>query len=297
MVAEYARRALLTEIMLTPKPGLVDRQNSGAHRDMNLGTFLASIRAISDWFPQFVEIGYANAHVPARDSLPLVRPTGVLCEQAMLQATHGVNTHKGAIFSLGLLCSAAGRLLANGIGLERESICFEVASICTDLVTRELNNNRPPDTAGERIFRSHGLTGARGEAMSGFSTVRSIALPLYDRLRAGGVSEDRVLLQVLLHLLAVNGDTNIVARGGLTGLDYVRDYARNLLSEGGALLPDGLKKIAVFDDELIMRRLSPGGSADLLAVTCFLAKFTSRDLNTVPSDSKQLLSQEIPTCV
>jgi triphosphoribosyl-dephospho-CoA synthase len=109
--------------------------------------------------------------------------------------------------------------------------------------------------------------------MSGFSTVRSIALPVYDRLTGQGVNEDRVLLQVLLHLLAVNGDTNIVSRGGLKGLEYVREYSRSLLSEGGAVASDGLEKIAAFDDELIARNLSPGGGADLLIVTAFLARF------------------------
>lgn len=273
VVAEYAHRALLAELMLTPKPGLVDQRNSGAHRDMDLETFLVSIRVISKWFPRFVELGYAHGHVPARDFLPLARPTGVLCEKAMLQATHGVNTHKGAIFSLGVLCSAAGRLLANGIELERDRICAEAAAICPDLVNQELNRNRAPHTAGERIFQSYGLTGARGEATSGFSTVRSIALPVYDGLRSRGVSEDPALLQVLLHLLAANGDTNLVSRGGLAGLDYVRQYAAILLREGGILADGGLKKMAAFDDELIARNLSPGGTADLLAVTCFLAEF------------------------
>lgn len=275
MVAEYAHRALITEIMLTPKPGLVDRRNSGAHRDMNLGTFLSSIRAISGYLPRFIQIGYEHAHIPARDFLPLARPIGLVCEQAMFRATNGVNTHKGAIFSLGLLCSAAGRLLANGIGLTRERICFEVAEICTDLVNQELKGNRAPKTAGERILRSYGLAGARGEAMSGFSTVRSVALPVYDRLQAQGLNEDRVLLQVLLHLFAVNGDTNIVSRGGLAGLDYVQDFSRRLLRKGGALASDGLEQMAAFDNEITARNLSPGGSADLLIVTAFLAEFAA----------------------
>ena len=100
--------------MLTPKPGLVDRRNSGAHRDMDIHTFLASARAIAPWWPRFVEVGAGAADVAAAESLPLVRPTGVLCEQAMLRATAGVNTHKGAVFALGLLCFGAGRLLAQG---------------------------------------------------------------------------------------------------------------------------------------------------------------------------------------
>ena len=272
-VAGYAERALWVELLLTPKPGLVDRRNCGAHRDMDLQTFQASARALAPWWRRFVEIGYDRGHVPAHAFLPLVRPAGVQCEAAMLQATGGVNTHKGAIFALGLLCAAAGRSVVQGAALTRERLCTDVAHICAGLVERELIGAQAPQTAGGRIFKRYGLTGARGEAASGFALVRSVALPVYERLRLGGVAEDTALLEVLLHLLAVNGDTNLVSRGGLAGLLYVRGCARGLLQKDGVLGPDGLKKMSAFDDVLIARGISPGGSADLLAVTWFLAQF------------------------
>jgi len=279
LVAEYAERALLTELMLTPKPGLVDQRNCGAHDDMNLQTFLVSTRAIAEWFPRFVEIGHTHADLPARDFLPHVRPAGVQCEKAMFRATSGVNTHKGAIFSLGLLCAAAGRLLARRINVNREQLCCEVAGMCVGLVGQELARARHAETAGERIYRRYGLAGARGEAASGYAIVRNVALPVYDRLRRDGVREETALLQVLLHLLAINGDTNVVSRGGLAGLDYVRARATILLLEGGALSPDGVEQIEAFDDALIERHLSPGGSADLLGVTWFLAQFPETSEN------------------
>ena len=272
-IGEYAERALLTELLLTPKPGLVDRRNSGAHRNMDFQTFLASTRAIGKWFPRFVQIGLASAEVPACDFLAMVRPAGVSCESDMFRATKGVNTHKGGIFSLALLCGATGRLLGLGLPLERESICTEVARICAGLVERELGHISTARTAGERIYLHHGLSGARGEAASGFATARTIALPVYERLRLHGVREETALLQVLLHLLATNGDTNVVSRGGLAGLEYVRNYAMDLLQDGGVLESDGVKKMEAFDDALIERNLSPGGSADLLAVAWFLAQF------------------------
>lgn len=281
-IASYAHQALLTELTLTPKPGLVDQRNSGAHDDMDLQIFLVSARAIAPWWLRFVEIGYACAHVPEKTFLSLARPAGVLCEQAMLEATGGVNTHKGAIFSLGLLCCASGRLLAKGIGLSREHLCSEVARICLGLVDRELSSKEETNTAGERSFRRYGITGARGEAASGFALVRSVALPLYDRLLVEGVSEDDALLEVLLHLLAVNNDTNLVSRGGVAGLNYVREYACKLLREGGILARDVLKKMETFDDELIARHLSPGGSADLLGVTWFLTRFPSGPCSCAP---------------
>jgi triphosphoribosyl-dephospho-CoA synthase len=276
-IASCAHRAVLAELMLSPKPGLVDQRNCGAHYDMNLQTFLASARVIAPWWSHFVEIGYAYAQVPERNFLPLARPGGVLCEQAMLQATGGINTHKGAIFSLGLLCSAAGRLLAKRIELSRERICSAVSRICVGLVDRELSSRDTANTAGERSFRIYGFTGARGEAASGYELVRAVALPVYERLRFDGAGEDVALLQVLLHLLAVNDDTNLVSRGGLAGLHYVREYAKALLREGGALAPDGLRKMKAFDDTLIARHLSPGGTADLLSVAWFLARFPTVD--------------------
>lgn len=273
LIAGHAHQALLTELRLTPKPGLVDRRNSGAHRDMDMSTFLASACALAPWWPRFVEIGHAAADLPAPALLSLVRPAGVQCEEVMLEATHGVNTHKGAIFSLGLLCAAAGRLLAQGTPVARERVCTEVADCCAGLVERELiTSSGVTQTAGERIFRLHGISGARGEAASGYALVRTVALPVYDGLCRDGVGRDVALLQVLLHLLAINADTNLVSRGGLTGLAYVRGYAEALLRDGGVLAPDGVEKMTAFDDALIARHLSPGGSADLLAVTWFLAQ-------------------------
>lgn len=295
-IAESASRALLTELMLTPKPGLVDQRNSGAHRDMNLSTFLKSARVLTRWFPRFVQIGYESAHIAASDFLPLVRPTGLQCEEEMFEATEGINTHKGAIFSLGLLCSAAGRLLANGSGLNRERLCSEVASICAGLVNRELAAKRTANTAGERIFRLYGLAGARGEAASGYWTVRSLALPVYVSLRRRDVTKEMALLQVLLSLLSVNDDTNLVSRGGLAGLDFVREYSRKLLRDGGVLSCDGLWKMAAFDDQLIARNLSPGGSADLLIVTAFLTEFAPAMTRPVVSQCHSLESvASIPT--
>ena len=273
MIADYADRTLLTELMLTPKPGLVDRRNSGSHHDMDIHTFVASARAIAPWWLRFVEIGSASSHVAASAALPIVRPLGVLCEEEMLRATGGVNTHKGAIFSLGLLCFAAGRLLACRKLLTRERLCSEVASICVALVDQELSPKGRAQTAGERAFRRHGITGARGEAASGYATVRAAALPVYDGLRRKGIDEELLLLQVLLHLLAVNDDTNLVSRGGLAGLNYVRAHARTLLRKGGVFARGGLEKMAAFDDALVARHLSPGGTADLLGLTWFLAQF------------------------
>lgn len=252
-VPALAEEALWQELDLTPKPGLVDKYNNGAHRDMDHALFVRSIAAITPWFTRFAELGDKHAHRPAGEQLRMIRPMGIACEQAMYAATGGVNTHKGGIFALGLLCFAAGRLGE----VNPQRLCREVSDICRGLVERELASRSSLATAGERQFHQFGLTGARGEAESGFATVRK-ALSGWNR---------RHLHALLLRLMAVNPDSNLVSRGGMNGLRYVQDYAHDLLENGwdeGALI--------AMDNALITRNLSPGGSADLLSVGWVLSK-------------------------
>ena len=272
LVCDLAIEALHREVMLTPKPGLVDRRNSGAHRDMTLSTFMASGAAIRPWFPLFFDKGLKTAARPIAEVLPMLRADGVACECAMVSATEGVNTHKGAIFSFGLLIAAAGRRFALGGALKPEAVCSDVAAMTTGLVERELRRANRSTTAGERLYRRHGLTGARGEAASGFATVRAHALPVLLSTWLTTGDERLGLLAALLALLAHNRDTNLVARGGIDGLAYVQAHARSLIERGGATAPDFPEAMTRFDDALIARNLSPGGSADLLAVTWFLAR-------------------------
>jgi triphosphoribosyl-dephospho-CoA synthase len=176
-MAALAAHALEEEIWLTPKPGLVDSENSGSHQDMDLPLFLASIAAIRPWLSQFVILGQQHAFHPASSQLVSLRPAGIACEQAMFTATAGVNTHKGGIFALGLLCSASGRLQGRGDRLTQSALCQEVSAICQGLVARELRSSQRRATVGEKLFAQYGLTGARGEAESGFATVRRHVLP------------------------------------------------------------------------------------------------------------------------
>ena len=131
-VPALAEAALWQELELTPKPGLVDKLNNGSHRDMDHALFARSIAAITPWFARFAELGNAHADKPADAQLRIIRPMGMACEQAMYAATNGVNTHKGGIFALGLLCFAAGRVN----NLSADSLCCEVGNICRGLVSR-----------------------------------------------------------------------------------------------------------------------------------------------------------------
>lgn len=259
-IPQLAEEALWQELTLTPKPGLVDRRNNGAHRDMDYGLFTRSIAAIAPWLTRFAEHGFAQGEQPAHGQLCRLRPMGIACEQAMYHATDGVNTHKGGVFALGLLCFAGGRLYRRGERLSADNLCREVSELCQGLVAKELATCHQATTAGERQYQQYGLTGARGEAEQGFITLRQHVLPYWYQEPV-----ERRLHHALLRLMAVNPDSNLVSRGGIAGLNYVQHYAQKLLKTGW-----DNDSLSLMDDDLITRHLSPGGSADLLSVAWVL---------------------------
>ena len=290
---DLAWRAMIAEVNLSPKPGLVDRFNCGAHRDMALADFHNSAAAIADWLPRFVSYGAASAQLPEEDVLPGLRALGMACETAMFRATAGVNTHKGSIFSLGLICAALGRLYFSQQTLTAETICATAAAFCQGLTRRELQQHNPQRTAGQRLYQQLGLTGARGEAEAGYPLVIHHALPHYRALLAQHLDPELALLDTLLLLMAHNGDTNVASRGGAAGLHWLQQQAKRLLRNGGIRTPADLTHLQQFDRQCIARHLSPGGSADLLIVTWFLAHFSQ--VNPQPDLSR--IHPENPSCL
>lgn len=278
-IGEKVYQALLQEARLSPKPGLVDAITNGAHRDMNLQTFEESAVALKPFFVDFVLKGIETADLPENQVLAHIRPLGVLAEKAMFSATNNVNTHKGAIFSFGLICAAIGRLAAfaqfnpNDTTLSAKTICDLAAKFVAGL-TKELENypSHLPLTAGVRLYREYGLTGARGEAESGFHQIQTL-LPLLDEYHQQDW-EHRLLI-ALLHLMAGNPDTNVVHRGGLEGLQFVQQSAVDLLKDQPLVLDKArlTQALLKFDSDCIDRNLSAGGSADLLALSIFFLFF------------------------
>lgn len=265
-----AKQALLTEVNLTPKPGLVDRINNGAHKDMTLSDFYASADAIAPWLAEFIYQGAKTHDLNALDVLPTLRHIGIKCEQAMYAATGNVNTHKGSIFSLGLICTAIGRLKANKQSLSAKMLCGEVAHMCKGIVERELTNNNNYITAGQRLFQSFGMTGARGEAESGYEIIINHILPEYQLTLAQGYSEQQALHQALLRLIVLTDDTNVVSRGGIDGLNWLKKQANTILLSERIKQDNYLECLVHLDLCCIERNLSPGGCADLLILTWFL---------------------------
>ena len=269
-----AAKALLYEVCTTPKPGLVDRGNNGSHRDMDLFTFLDSTAALLPYFEQAVALGRETRDLPPQETFRRLRQAGAAGERAMFRATGGINTHKGAVFTLGTVCAAAGRLwTAEGFSKDLEAtlaLCGEmsVQAVQEDF---EVIRRSPAHTAGQRLYLEHGLEGIRGELVRGLPAVAQIGLPtLRERLEAGDSLEEAGR-QVLLALIAQVTDTNLIARGGLEGQQWAMDQAR-ALTEGRTASREETEKL---DEAFIQRNLSPGGCADLLAITYFL-EFLSR---------------------
>ena len=344
-IGSLAMQAMLFEVAATPKPGLVDRNNSGAHRDMDYFTFMASAAAIGGTMEKMARAGFLFAE-NADDGegksleklLPELKKIGLEGEKKMFAATGGVNTHKGMIFSLGLLCGSAGYL--EGMRLRKaetagtsaaadtagtaeadeavntddaaaagenvcgpmtaDIVCGTAARIIAGVCRRELaaTAKQPgkvvePDkggqpgrgeepgkegqpggnvqpSKGEQVYLRHGITGARGEAESGFATVRRWSLPVYRELRKEGREINTSLVQALLYLIAHNTDTNIVARHDPETLVFAQERSQQALALGGMLTEEGREDVRRMDAEFIDRWISPGGSADLVALTHFL---------------------------
>ena len=267
-LASQALRALLYEVCASPKPGLVDRFNSGSHSDMDLFTFMDSAATLTPYLRKAAAIGMETAALTPRETFLRLRREGLAAEREMLAATSGVNTHKGAIFSLGTVCAAAGRLWSpERPWAPAEEILRESGLMYAQEERQDLAAFRPdsPETAGQRLYLSQGLRGIRGELAEGLPSVREVGLPALQRALEAGAGLEQAGLAALLRLMARVTDTNLLSRGGRSGSRWAAQAAAGL----SAPIPKR-EELEALDREMIARHLSPGGCADLLAITYFL---------------------------
>jgi triphosphoribosyl-dephospho-CoA synthase len=253
--------ALMAEVETWPKPGLVSHVDSGSHDDMDYGTFQRSASALRPYFVALAMAGSDDA------TMANLRRIGQEAEQAMLDATGGVNTHRGAIFGLGLLSAAAGHALYTDAPLS--------AAFVADIVRRQWGTDIhagpiPLRSHGTDVLRRFGAGGARAEAAGGFPHASQIGLPALRQGRALGQSEGAARVQAFFALMARLEDTNLLHRGGAAGLRDARAAARTFLGAGGVGQPGWQAQALAVHRTFVARRLSPGGSADLLAATIFL---------------------------
>jgi len=245
-ISQLSYQALFEECRLSPKPGLVDMNNNGAHRDMDLELFVKSAAAISPYIRTMALRAMEGADMARLQAI------GREAEQAMYSATGGVNTHKGSIYIHGLIAAGFGlQLMGRGEALDM------AAELARDGVY-------PEDSHGGKLKKQFNASGARGEAASGFPHLRS-ALAVLDN---GGDE-----LDTLLHLMSRVEDTNLLWRGGIEGLSWVQDMAEQILASPVEARHESMMEM---DRACIKKNLSPGGSADLLSAALFMRKLNSR---------------------
>lgn len=262
-----AIRALYREVALSPKPGLVTPDSRGSHRDMDFASFIRSLQALRGYFPEIAAAGRE------RPPFALLQALGIAAERTMLAATGGVNTHRGAIFNLGLLCAAVGALQADDLPVGAEALCHAVTANWGDAILDSLPAAEAPASHGLVVARRYGAGGARREAAAGFPAARELGLPAYRAVLMQTGDAGLAEVQALFALIAGLEDTNLLWRGGPQGLAEARALAADFLAAGGVFAADWRGRAAAIDRLFVARRLSPGGSADLLGVTLFLAGF------------------------
>lgn len=274
LLAALATLCTLREVHTAPKPGLVDRTNSGAHRDMNFETFFRSTLAIAPGWK--AQAGTGLEGTPPEQALPFLRQTGLDMERAMFAATGGVNTHKGLIFALSFLVYAAGYCLAAQQPAEPETLARIGTATLGNCLERELHplrTQRPsrPLTHGEILFLEHGITGIRGEVQQGFPTVLEAGLPALHGCLQAGVSIEDSALETLLTLMERCEDSNVIHRMGFAY--WQGPYRRQVGSVRKGTRPgSSLRREKLKDLDRLFSNLgvSPGGAADLLTCTLFL---------------------------
>ena len=262
MVARVATEALLAEVAAWPKPGLVSDRDSGSHADMDARMLRASARTLTPYFEELADAGSRDC------DMPVLRRIGMRAEVAMLATTGGINTHRGAIFGLGLICAAAG---LRDAGRKRQQV--PLGALVRDRWGKQILASAAPATApshGARARQRFGAGGASTEAARGYPHVHDVALPAVQAARAAQAGEQAAHVQGCFALIAVLEDTNLLHRGGRKGLAFARAEARGFLAAGGVLAPGWEQRALLAHEAFVARRLSPGGSADLLAIAIML---------------------------
>jgi triphosphoribosyl-dephospho-CoA synthase len=275
LLAAFATQALLAEAELTPKPGLVDGRSAGAHHDLSLALLKRSATVLQPHFERIAQAACVHAAcvqaacVQAACAQPaaiaLREKLGALgraAERDMLAATGNVNTHRGAIWALGLLVAAAAQLPS----ASETDLCRRAAWLAS------LPDAAAPPQAshGSQARQAYGAAGARGEAVAGFPHVLHNGLPALRRARAAGVAERHARLDALLAIMATLTDTCLLHRGGPEALQAAQLGAHRTLLLGGSSTRDGMLSLLALDRTLLRLWASPGGAADLLAATLFL---------------------------
>lgn len=265
-LATVARDCLIDEARLSPKPGLVDSRGNGAHRDLTLALMERSAHSLMPTFLALARHSWLRpADIALRETVGRLGRDG---EQQMMTATGGVNTHRGAIWALGLLVSATAM---QGGAASADHLTRTAAVLAT------LPDSRAPRVFSKGLKATHRyrVPGAREEAQQAFPHVMKLALPQLLTSRAVGASESQARLDALMAIMTSLSDTCVLSRAGMDGLNAMQQGARAVLLAGGCRTAAGQVALAQLDRRMLALNASPGGAADLLAATLFIDRVCS----------------------
>ncbi|QLK62898.1 triphosphoribosyl-dephospho-CoA synthase [Enterobacteriaceae bacterium Kacie_13] len=268
-LAHTATQALIDEARLSPKPGLVDSRSSGAHQDLNLDLMVRSARSLT---PTFYALALHSWQRPADIALRQdIGRLGRAGEAQMMAETGGVNTHRGAIWAMGLLVCA--------VAMQPESLLPQ------DIAQRAAKIAALPDvfspkkfSKGSHAVQRYQVHGAREEAQGGFPHIIDCALPQLHRSRSRGASESEAQVDALLAVMTRLSDTCVLSRGGLPALNAMHQGAQAVLDAGGLCTDAGRQQLRSLERRMLADNVSPGGAADLLAATLFLDRVSEPDM-------------------
>lgn len=266
-LADLAVAALHDELKAYPKPGLVSPVDSGAHADMDFALMARSADAL---LPAFARLAAAGRE--RRTFEDALRPLGIEAESAMLAATGGINTHRGAIFSMGLFVAAAARAREAGGGATPEDIRAAILENWGDALSIHEARGGSASSHGGEVLRRTGRAGARREAAMGFPSVFGAAIPAFRAARDAGLDGNAMSVHTLFALMASVDDSTVLFRGGIEGGSFVRDSARAFLADGGCMRANWFERAEKLHRAFTERNVSAGGCADLLACTLFVLR-------------------------
>ena len=270
-VVNNALKGLLYEVSLNPKPGLVDPVSMGSHTDMNMFMFIDSSLSLKSYLDKAFKLGRNFEGSDLKLLFNALRAEGVLAEQTMFNATNNVNTHKGAIFSLGIWVTAIAYSTKDGSATMTE-VRRVIQRMVEGLIEKDLASNRVATTAGEQQFQTYQLTGIRGEAVNGFPGVAEIAVPF---LQATFGTMTQRLLDTLMKIAATLEDSTLIKRAKTPDvLAEIKEWTSIYFKLGGSHTEEGMKYLYDLDRVFIERNLSIGGSADTLILTIFIGQLT-----------------------
>ncbi|WP_338951290.1 triphosphoribosyl-dephospho-CoA synthase CitG [Fusobacterium nucleatum] len=268
-VAKLATKALLYEVSISPKAGLVSRLSNGSHRDMDFYTFIDSALSLSKYFSECFIYGQKN-NFYSPNFFKNLRDLGKKAEKEMYEATNGINTHKGTIFSIGILISVLASYFKETDEIDLKILSQKIKTMCSSLID-ELENINNFSTYGEKAFKNYYLTGARGLALSGYDIVLLDGINKLKEFTKSLDFETSCIL-LLFYYISLLDDTNIVNRTNFETLKEIQILCKNLYEENiKSLSKEKIRnEMSKLNDIFIEKNISAGGSADLLILTIFI---------------------------